>query len=67
MAASPECLIFAMSLPLDMTNLGSYPGVFNQSFPIIKAYCLQSKGLQYVHIEVFNRDGTLGSVSESHL
>jgi hypothetical protein len=62
MAVSPKCLIFAESLTLDMTNLGSNPKeTYNQIYA--PHYCLLSNGFQFLHIEVFNRDGKLVSVS----
>ena len=61
-AASVKCLIFDASLTLDTTNLGSNP---RKPYSQIYAppYCLLSNGFQFFHIEVFNRDRKLVSVS----
>jgi hypothetical protein len=61
MVTSTECLIFAASRTLDVTNLGSRPRkLSSQSFvPFpIKAFYLFSNGPHFVHVEVFNKTGT---------
>jgi hypothetical protein len=60
-AASTECVIFAASRTLDVTNLGSSPRKLSSQsyvpFPI-KSFCFSSNGPHFVHVEVFNKKGT---------
>jgi len=65
MAASPECLNFAGSLNLrhDQSGFESQKAFQPRLCPLIKSYYLLSNGLQFVHVEVFSREGKLVSVS----
>jgi hypothetical protein len=65
MAASPECLIFAVNRTIDMTNLGSNPREpYSQSYALSKRGLLLPEQWSSVHIEVFYREEKLG-VSDS--